>query len=79
MQRKLLTLKGLIEINEEKPEENKPLKDPFEEAKDWLCTQFPKAFDFKSPKPLKVGVHQDLWASYSALSPNISKRKDFFH
>jgi ProP effector len=41
-------------VDQEKAREN------FEAAKAWVVQTFPKAFDFKNPKPLKIGIQKDL-------------------
>jgi ProP effector len=41
-------------VDQEKAREN------FEATKAWLETTFPKAFDFKDPKPLKIGIQKDF-------------------
>jgi len=57
--------------DERSPQEKKDREQSralFRQAKEWMETTFPKAFNFKSPVPLKVNIHQDIRARESPVS-----------
>ena len=49
-------------------EEKKKARKNFLAAKKWVETSFPKAFNFKEPLPLKIGIRQDLLTLESPLT-----------
>lgn len=49
-----------VSSTREKIVDQEKVRENFEAAKAWVVQTFPKAFDFKNPKPLKIGIQKDL-------------------
>ncbi len=48
------------ELSPQEQKDREQSKELFNKTKAWLESTFPKAFNFKEPKPLKLGIEQDL-------------------
>lgn len=46
----------------------------FQTAKIWLEENFPKSFDFKEPKPLKLGIQHDLLSISSPFRKKLLRK-----
>jgi len=46
----------------------------FQAAKAWLEENFPKSFNFKEPKPLKLGIQHDLLSIPSPFSKKLLRK-----
>ena len=69
--------KGTDNRKEISPQEQKDRdvsKELFHQTKAWLESTFPKGFDFKEPKPLKLGIEQDLLSVSSPYSKTQLRR-----
>ena len=55
-------------------ENQKKAKDRFFAAKTWLEETFPKAFNFKDPKPLKLSIEHDLFQVESPFSRSLIRK-----
>lgn len=52
-------------------ENQRKSRERFQEAKAWFESTFPKSFNFKKPKPLKVGIQHDLFLASSPFSKRL--------
>jgi len=59
---------GSQEISDQEKEDRAKLKERFHETKVWLEATYPKAFNFKEPKPLKLGIELELLVASSPYS-----------
>jgi ProP effector len=55
-------------------ENRKKARERFLAAKTWLEDTFPKAFNFKDPKPLKLNIEQDIFRVESPFSRRLIRK-----
>lgn len=56
------------EVSPQEQKDREQSKELFQQTKAWLESTFPKAFNFREPKPLKLGIEQDLLSVSSPYS-----------
>ena len=62
------------EISPQEQKDREQSKKLFHKTKAWLESTFPKAFNFKDPKPLKLGIEQNLLLVSSPYSKRQLRR-----
>ena len=55
-------------IDSQEKEDRAKAKERFHEAKTWLESTYPKAFNFEEPKPVKLGIERELLVASSPYS-----------